>query len=214
MLSPSRILLVLVAAFQVLLAYATWQIHGGFPLDVSWLGRGPLRGVADVLVPLFPFAASAARIAAPLVLLMVHWSRMRKLLGVAISPTSEWTMRVALALTFAAHGLESLQRRGSFLDMLIVAARNLLDMNLSESSAQWMLLGIGILDLAAAVLVLATRRRAVAGYMAVWGFITASARLVTLDPSLGWFEFALCASHWRFPWCWCSPGVSPDQCLR
>jgi hypothetical protein len=196
---PSRLLLAGVVAFQVVYATATWQIHDGFPLDVAWLGTGAVRAAADRLVPLFPFAASGARIAAPLVLIMVHWSRLRRLLGVAISPASEWTMRLALSLTFAAHGLESLDRRGSFLDLLILAAQNLLDVRLPEAVAQWLLVGIGVVDLAVAVLVLMTRWRTVAGYMAVWGFVTAAARIVVLNADTGWYEFAIRSAHWALP---------------
>jgi hypothetical protein len=199
LLRPSRLLLTGVAAFQLVLAMAAWQIFAGFPLDVSWLGRGPLRGVADALVPFFPFAAGAARIAAPLVLMMVHWSRLRRLLGVAISPSAEWTIRGALALTFAAHGLEALDRRGSFLDMLIMAPQNLLGWRLPEAAAHWALVGIGTIDLVVAALVLLSRWRAIAWYMAAWGLITAAARIVVLNANTGWYEFAIRSAHWALP---------------
>jgi len=147
LLWPMRLVLLGVAVFQFTFAWATWQTYSGFPLNVEWLGTGAVRAVADRLVPLFPFAAGAARIAAPLVLLLVHWSPARRLLGVAITPAAEWTMRVALALTFFAHGLEALQQRGAFLDMLILASRYLLDVRLTEAIAQQLLLGIGAIDL-------------------------------------------------------------------
>ncbi len=104
-----------------------------------------------------------------------------------------------MALTFAAHGLEALGCRGSFLDMLILAAQNLLGIRLPETMAQWMLTAIGVVDLAAAALVLLVRWRGVAWYMAAWGFATAAARIVVLSGNTGWYEFAIRSSHWALP---------------
>ena len=196
---PTWSLLVGVVLFQLAMATAAWQVHAGFPLDVAWLGAGPLRGVADTVVLLFPFAAGAARIAAPLTLILVHWSRQRQLLGVALSPAAEWIMRIAIALTFAAHGLEALDLRGSFLDMLIVGAHNLVGVRLPEVAARWLLVVIGVADLTVAALVIVTRLRGVALYMAVWGFTTAAARLVVLSIDIGWYEFAIRSAHWSLP---------------
>lgn len=196
---PSRVLLGLVFLFQLLLAYAAWQTYDGFPLDVAWLGGGQLRAWGETAVRLFPFAAGAARIAAPLVLLLVHWSKIRKLMGIAITPTVEWLLRVSIALTFAAHGLEAMQQRGSFLDMLIVTAHRLFDVRLEESTAQTMLLIIGVIDLVVAVLIVARRWRPVAGYMAAWGLITAAARFFALGVDRGWYEFAIRSAHWVLP---------------
>lgn len=199
LVSPSRLLLAGTLVFQIVYAAAAWQTHSGFPLDVTWLGRGPLRNAAEALVPYFPFASGAARIAAPLVLMLVHWSRMRKLLGVAIAPLTEWIARIAVALTFAAHGLEALSHHGGFLDMLIVATRNVLGLRLPEAVAQGLLTGIGLVDLAVAALLLVGRWRWVAMYMAAWGFATAAARLIVLDGYIGWYEFAVRSSHWALP---------------
>lgn len=199
LMRPSRVLLALVFVFQVLLAFATWQTFNGFPLDVSWLGGGQLRAWGNEAARLFPFGASAARIAAPLVVLLVHWSKLRKLMGIAITPTVEWILRVSVALTFAFHGLEALQQRGDFLDLLIVTAQSLFDTRLAESTAQMLLLAIGLIDLVAAVLIVVRRWRPVAVYMAAWGFITAAARLIALSPDRGWYEFAIRSSHWVLP---------------
>lgn len=199
LLGPSRWLLCGVVLFQFVLALAAWQTHAGFPLDVAWLGAGKARAVGEALAPLLPFAASAARIALPIVLLLVHWSHYRKLLGVAVTPAAERVARVGLALTFAAHGLEALSRRGSFLDMLITAADKLFGQRLPETVAQMVLMGIGVADLVVAGLVLTTRLRGVAWYMAAWGFITAAARFVVLSPQVAWYEFALRSAHWVLP---------------
>lgn len=196
---PSRILLIAAGLLQLAIAVAAWQTYEGFPVDIRWLGTGALRSIASSVVPLFPFAASAARIAAPFALLLVHWSRFRALLGIAVTPTCERLIRVALALTFAAHGVEALQHRGSFVDMLITASGNLLSMRMTESLATGLLIAIGVIDLVLAVLVLVRRWRQVALYMAAWGLITASARLVVLRWDVGWYEFAIRAPHWALP---------------
>lgn len=198
-LRPSRVVLAGVFVFQVVIAAAEWQTHNGFPLDVTALGDGVLRSAGDAFAPLFPFFASAARIVAPLVLMVVHWSKYRAMLGIAITPLSEWLMRVGLSLTFAAHGIESMQQRGSFLDMLIMSARSVLGVRLPESIAQNLLLAIGIIDLVLAVLVVTRRWRGVVAYMATWGLITAVARIVVLRWDIGWYEFAIRSSHWSLP---------------
>lgn len=199
LLRPSRWLLCGVTVFQLLLAWAAWQTHAAYTLNVGWLRTGWPRVIADVMAPLLPFATSAARIALPMMLLLVHWSAYRKLLGLAITPAAERLARVSIALTFAAHGLEALSQRGSFIDMLITAAEHLFAVSLSESVAQLLLTGIGIVDLAVAGLMLIARLRGVALYMAAWGFLTAMARFVVMGPQVAWSEFAIRAAHWVLP---------------
>lgn len=196
---PSRALLLTVGLLQLTIAVAAWQTYEGFPVDIRWLGNGALHSLALHIVPLFPLAASAARIAAPFALVLVHWSRYRALLGIAITPTCEWLLRIALALTFAAHGVEALQHRGSFVDMLITASQHLLQRRMPESLATGLLIAVGSIDLVLAAIVVFRRWRQVALYMAFWGIITASARLIVLPWGTGWYEFAIRASHWALP---------------
>ena len=202
---PSRVMLVLVAAFQVVYAMAEWQTSSAFPLDTSWLGSGMLRAAADQIAPLLPFATSAARIVAPLVLILVHWSASRKLMGISFNATSELLMRVGVALTFAGHGLEALAPHPKFVDMIMLSGQRMLGVTITQTSAQHALIVIGIVDLSVAVLVMLYRWRWLAGYMAFWGFVTAAARLIVLPtassvvPGVGVCEFSLRASHWALP---------------
>ncbi|QDU54147.1 hypothetical protein [Aeoliella mucimassa] len=202
---PSRVLLYAMAAFQFCYAVASWQIGEGYPLSTSWLGSGVLRQVAGQVVPLLPFATGAARIAAPLVLILVHWSNKRKLLGVSFGWFSEWLVRVSVALTFAGHGLEALSMHPKFIDMIMLSGQRVLGLGISQSLAQTSLVVIGVVDLTLAMLILLFRSRLVAGYMAFWGLITAAARLIVLPvvstefPAVGASEFSQRASHWALP---------------
>lgn len=93
--------------------------------------------------------------------------------------------------TFAAHGLEALLLRAEFVDYLIGAAWRVLGWRVSQGLAEGALLAIGVMDVAAAALLLALfgwrKRRgpaaiALLGWMTFWGFFTAAARIV----DMGW----------------------------
>ncbi|MBK8207824.1 MAG: hypothetical protein IPK87_13700 [Planctomycetes bacterium] len=95
--------------------------------------------------------------------------------------------------TFAAHGLEALLLRAEFVDYLIGAASRVLGWRVSQGTAESVLLAIGVMDVAAAALLLALfawRKRhgttrtasALLGWMTFWGFFTAAARIV----DMGW----------------------------
>lgn len=187
---PLAVVLGGVVAFQLLLTVAMWQIRDGFQLHVAgWELTSPL--VAS-LAALFPFVTQAGRIGLPLVLLLAerHGTEARPW-----SPAAEWTARVAIALTFAGHGVEALQHYPPFADMLIIASQY----TMSESLAMQLLTAIGAIDVTLAVLVLATRWRGVAWYMAMWGLVTAAARIVVLGWTAGWYPAAIRASHFALP---------------
>jgi len=199
LIRPSRLLLWFATLFTATFAFATWRTMSGFQADFSWLGQTQVRSVADSLAGLLPFATSAARIVLPLVLLLVYWSPARKLLNIAVTPAAEWIARVAIALTFASHGIEALQHYGPFVDMLIVAADRLLNWRIQESLATNVLTAIGAVDVVVALLVLACRWRAVAWYMAGWGGITAVARVVVYGAASGWHPCVVRSAHWTLP---------------
>ncbi len=97
-----------------------------------------------------------------------------------------WTrrlLRAGVALTFLAHGWEALQLHPRFLDYLLLASRRLLGWPLAQSAASYILIVIGAIDVVLGIAVLAgLRSRAVFGYMAFWGAITALARTVHGGP--------------------------------
>ena len=114
-------------------------------------------------------------------------------------------MKIAIAMTFAGHGLYAIGFHpvpGHFIDMTISI------LGVSESQARALILGAGILDLlAAASLFVPSLFRPALVYAACWGFLTAAARPVSLYFLDGdtwnqayWFVEALCrVPHFALP---------------
>lgn len=96
--------------------------------------------------------------------------------------TTAWTLRllaVAAAATFIAHGWEALHLHPRFVDYLLVASRWILGWSLAQATASDILLVIGAVDVLLGIAILAgPRSRAVFAYMAFWGAVTATARMV------------------------------------
>lgn len=196
---PSRLLIWFAALVPATLAYATMRMNSGFQADISWLPVGRISTAAESLLGCLPWLTTAGRIALPLTLLAVFWSPERKLLDIAVTPAAERIARVAIALTFASHGFEALQHYGPFIDMLIVSAESLFSWRLPEYLALKLLTAIGVIDLLAAALVVLSRSRSVAWYMACWGLITAAARLVAYGVIGGWYPCVIRSAHWALP---------------
>jgi hypothetical protein len=179
---PVAICMLPAAMLQCLLALAMWQTGTGFPAELATL--------SPAFAPVIPWLAQAARIAAPLVLWMVATKR-------HANPI-EWVTRVSIALTFAGHGIEAWVHFHEFSDMLLVAARRF-GIDASQSTVEHLLTAIGIVDLAAAILVVAARRPSVAAYMASWGLVTAASRIVTKGWYWGWDGTATRLVHFALP---------------
>lgn len=89
----------------------------------------------------------------------------------------QWALRAATAMTFASHGVEALLGRGLFVDYALSVLYRL-GAEPSQSLAEGMLFGVGIVDLAcAAAILLPPRLRYVALWMATWGGFTALLRV-------------------------------------
>ncbi len=130
------------------------------PLAEWRIGGAPFTELALV--------AQATRIAAPLVLAV--WDRQH---------AAEWLLRPAVALTFAAHGLEAFRLHPAFVDYLLAADRFVFGAGLTQHGAELLLRVIGVHDLALATFVLLGGRRAwVLGWMTCWGLVTAGSRVV------------------------------------
>ena len=146
--------------------------------------------------------AHAVRWAAPLALFV--WLGHRARAGGDASDGSvawrqgEWILRVAAASTFVAHGIEALWHHPRFIDYLITASQRLLSWRLTEARAVVLLDVIGAVDLIVAAALLARRWRAVAGYMALWGLVTASARIVYMGLPY-WPQTAIRACNMAVP---------------
>ena len=158
-------MLVYIAVFQLLLAGTkTWR-GGSF--------------MSEWTVP-----EQATRILAPLaVCWMIAGYRVATVPGGLRFPlAAEWTLRVAAAITFFAHGLKSVYKAPQFVSLILGSGENLLGWSMRQQLAEIALQVIGAIDICLAVLLVTTRWRWVALYMAVWGAITAFSRMT----AMGW----------------------------
>ncbi len=102
-------------------------------------------------------------------------------LALALSGRGEWAVRlsrVAVASTFAAHGLEALWRHPKFIDLILASTNRLLGFFPTQASAESILGVIGVVDLiVAALALLGVRWRWLWGWAAFWGALTAASRI-------------------------------------
>lgn len=118
--------------------------------------------------------ALAARWLAPVALVALTLQRER---------TGEWLLRIGIAATFFCHGLEALFHNPQFIDYVIRGGAILMGARFGEHAVKNMLVFIGALDVMVAVATIVPHRwRAVALWMAFWGFLTAAARILYM----GW----------------------------
>jgi len=113
--------------------------------------------------------AHAARWGCPIALVLLFYRR---------DVAALWLLRFAAALTFAAHGLEAILLNPKFIGFITAAGHVFFDITIGRAVCEQLLYAIGGIDLVLAALILTTRWRIVAGYMAAWGMITAWARVV------------------------------------
>ncbi|MDP6539421.1 MAG: metallophosphoesterase family protein [Planctomycetota bacterium] len=145
----------------------------------------------DYLAP----AAHAVRLAAPLGL--IAWLAQGERAALS-RQVGVWILLVGSSASFAAHGLEALNHHGQFVDLLIGTARRWTVWDLSQSSAENALVCIGTADLLLAALLLARRWRWVAGWMALWGLVTALSRMTAMGGGV-WFMSAERAANAGVP---------------
>ena len=149
-------LLIAVALWQICVATATWHQAEGLPEGYyAWL----------------IFAEQAVRFGAPLALLVLVGGRSTGIHATAC------VLRISAAATFLAHGYEALIGHPPFVDLIIGAGRRV-DLRISQESAEQLLFAVGAIDFVLSALVLFTRSRAAVLYMAVWGLVTATSRIV------------------------------------
>jgi|GEM_PF-1076866 len=114
---------------------------------------------------------------------------------------SIWIMRMAIALTFGAHGIKALLADPYFTDLLLVYSHRIgLDL-VTQDGAVLMLHIIGTVDLLLAahlVFFKPERNRMVLVWMAVWGLVTALSRL-TYGGMGNWHEVVIRTSHFLMP---------------
>jgi uncharacterized membrane protein YphA (DoxX/SURF4 family) len=146
---------------------ALWQI---ILTTVSWYRGGSFMSE-------WTLASQSARIALPIALLVLTPLSRTSDVSQRSTSVAMWILRIATCLTFVAHGLKSINLHGEFTNYIISAADQV-SWALSQETAEVMLRVIGGLDLVVAALIVVTRWRAVAYYMAAWALIAAFARVV------------------------------------
>ncbi|MCF7973537.1 MAG: hypothetical protein K9N55_06960 [Phycisphaerae bacterium] len=110
-------------------------------------------------------------------------------------------MRVAIAITFLAHGVKALLGDPQFIDYLLVFFRRIGAGSLGEPQALTLLNMIGTVDLLLAahlLFVKLERNQMVLAWMAAWGAVTALAR-VTYGGWSSWHEVLIRTSHFVVP---------------
>jgi len=159
---------VLLAAVPMLFVPKAWL---GLKLASLWL---LLISLAAALTGTWhPWLAPtdhASRILAPLIVAL--W-----VLRGGPDDRVQYVLRVATAMTFASHGIEALLGRGLFVDYALSVLFRL-GAEPSQAVAEAMLIVVGILDIAcAAAILLPSRLRYIALWMATWGGFTALLRV-------------------------------------
>ena len=141
-------------------------------------------------------ATQALRIATPLALLALLTNRTS---GDQFVPASVLpVLRVAIAATFVGHGMKAMFLHPQYITLLVASMSNLVGWSMSQLLAERMLCCIGMIDLLLATLILTTRLRWVAIYLAVWGGLTALSRMTAGGWTM-WPEVLLRASHFAGP---------------
>ncbi|MEM6799746.1 MAG: hypothetical protein AAF589_09545 [Planctomycetota bacterium] len=167
---------------------------------MAWTGEGFRLAVPNMptveswLAGAFPLFSQSCRFAAPLGLLALTRAGGEPSDSRVQRGAIEFLRWAAIA-TFAAHGVEALQHYPKFIDMLISATRLLSGATMSQGVAEGLLTVIGAADVLVAVVVAAKRSQRGAGYMAVWGLITAASRVVVYGVFLGGWGFLTRAPH-------------------
>ncbi|QDV23526.1 hypothetical protein [Aureliella helgolandensis] len=128
-------------------------------------------------------AEHAVRYVAPVALLLLGRGLVPDVAAERRSTPSKLAIRlllVATSATFAAHGYKAMEHYGPFTDLILLSDLQWPQWNLTQETAERLLTTIGVVDLVVAFLLLASQSRAVALYMAAWGFMTAASRITAL----------------------------------
>lgn len=164
--------LIYIASWQVLLILAAWHRDAGFL--PTW---APLTATPQFTLPLV-FLSQSARVGLPIALILLNSVGKDDKPLVGRIEAVMWVLRGTAAATFFGHGIKSLYLNPQFVDYLLAGANNLLGWDATESTINLILRVIGTIDILMAVLILLTRWRAIAAYMACWAFIGAWSRVV------------------------------------
>lgn len=137
--------------------------------------------------------ASSIRIALPMTGLLLCSS------AEAVKNTGMTLTRIAVAMTFAVHGFECLEKNPVFIDLIIGTGLNVLNYGISEEVALVCLKMIGAVDIVVAILFLSRKLGWVALYMCFWGTLAAFSRLTSYGIEDGWHHTMLRLSNGGAP---------------
>ena len=144
--------------------------------------------------PLLYWAEWALRYTTPLIAIMLFQGS---------GPSLSWgarLMRFAIALVFVDHGAKALLAEPQFIDYLIATFRRI-GISVAETQSVIVLRVIGVADILLAVHLLILkpeRNRAVLIWIAIWGAVTAFAR-ITYGGVGNWHEVLIRSSHFVIP---------------
>jgi hypothetical protein len=113
----------------------------------------------------------------------------------------QWAMTLlvlASSATFLVHGYKAFVRYGPFTDLILLSDARWFGLELSQSTAESALVVIGIIDILVALLLITTRWRVIAIYMAFWGLLTSISRMTALGFA-AWPETLIRAANWGAP---------------
>lgn len=155
----------------VLIPVILWQIT----LAVTAVIAG--EGTLPALEP----ALQAVRIVVPLTLLTIDFWPPRISPTLLVTLTSMTLLRLAMALTFVGHGVIALvqfRQGGDWVELLILTVREGVHREISPEVARVLLAAMGAMNVALSLALLSSRNRAIALWMACWGFLTAFSHTV------------------------------------
>ncbi len=135
----------------------------------------------------------AVRIATPATLLLFLMDRERSNHGM-FSKCGSLILLAATSLTFASHGYQAIELYGPFVDLILLSNPCGITLATDQQTAETLLLIIGWIDIALAILIIALRWQVIAIYMAAWGLLTAYSR-VTAGGMDAWPEMFIRAAN-------------------
>lgn len=124
----------------------------------------------------FTLLEEAVRIASPLVLIIFLATPKMSCNGL-FRRGGMLLLLIATATTFAFHGYKAIELYGTFLDYLLLSQPFGITLVEDQRTAELILTVIGWVDIGLAISLLVFRYRAIAIYMAAWGFLTALSRM-------------------------------------
>ena len=161
---------------------------------IFWsLGMAISETVRGDLFARLTLMEEAVRIATPATLLLFLMDRERSNHGM-FSKCGSLILLAATSLTFASHGYQAIELYGPFVDLILLSNPCGITLATDQQTAETLLLIIGWIDIALAILIIALRWQVIAIYMAAWGLLTAYSR-VTAGGMDAWPEMFIRAAN-------------------